>query len=299
MSSRSTSFFLCWQQKLNAILQEVGGIPAQSCCHSDSFYFVLTKLKPEIGGVSLLYYHPYLRDSKALLKLPHLWNTLWSLWARSFRICFANLKDRSVDRRDPSCYKEGYYCRWYSQPAWNPVSLPSSTDNNVFSQRSLSPSPPACNHMKVLTFLFSIKREFFLAKSYLQKEDGCWISFDSCPSPSSLMESSWTVFKRFSAREEGEVELTQALTHRDCTAFCQKTSPPDTYLSDLSARQNTFPICEISLLPPFRDALQLKTFFSSNPVCSWTDQSRYHRASYTHVSVRLLLWNVAGSQQSF
>lgn len=162
MSSRSTFFSLNWQQKLNGNLQEVGQIAALSC-HSDSFYCVLTKPKPNVG-VSLLYYHSYLRDSKVLLELPYLWNTLWSLWTRSFQIRFANLKDRSVDRRDPSCYKEGYYCWWYSQPAWNPVSLPSSIDNNVFSQRFLSPSPPACNHMKVLSFLLSIRREFFLAK---------------------------------------------------------------------------------------------------------------------------------------
>lgn len=57
--------------------------------------------------------------------------------------------------------------------------------------------------------------------------DGCWIHSDSCPSPSSLMESSWTIFR---SREEGEVELsasweTQTLTDQDCTAFDQKISP--------------------------------------------------------------------------
>lgn len=164
MSSRGTSCSLHWQEKLKANLQEVGGIPALSSCHLDSFYCALTKLKPEIEGVSLRCHCPYLSDSKVLLKLLHPCNTLWSLWIISFRIRFANLKDRSVDRRDPSRYKDGYYCWWYSQPDRNLVSLPSSIDNNVFSQRSLPPSLPACNHMKVLSFLLGISREFFLAK---------------------------------------------------------------------------------------------------------------------------------------
>lgn len=41
---------------MNISLQEVGGIPALSCCHPDSFDGVLTELEPEIEGVNLLFY---------------------------------------------------------------------------------------------------------------------------------------------------------------------------------------------------------------------------------------------------
>lgn len=69
MSSKSTNSSLHWQQKVKTDLQEVGWIPALSCCHPDSFYGVLTKLKPEIEGKNLLLY-PYSHDSNDLFKLP-------------------------------------------------------------------------------------------------------------------------------------------------------------------------------------------------------------------------------------
>lgn len=57
---------------------------------------------------------------------------------------FLSLRDRAVTT-----------IRGFTQPAWDPVSLPSSVHNNVFSQKipkSLSPSAPACNHIKVPSF---------------------------------------------------------------------------------------------------------------------------------------------------
>lgn len=90
--------------------------------------------------------------------------------AGSFRMCFAILRDRAAEGETVRPQR-GICGSWHTQPAWNPASLPSSIHNNVFPQRSLSPSAPACNHIKLLSFLCSMSREFLLlAQGFFQRE---------------------------------------------------------------------------------------------------------------------------------
>lgn len=141
-------------------------------------------------------------------QVTHLQNTLWSLQTRSFQKCFANVKDRSFPRRDPSCSKATKKIIIASGTAsqfgiWSPFQALSTTS----SHKDISLHHPLlATTWKWWVFHPALGENSWQSNIY-RGRGWLLIHLDSCLSPSFLMESSWAICKGFRLREEGEVEL--------------------------------------------------------------------------------------------